>query len=590
MLSATKAKLLSFLNGSSQYIIPFFQRSYVWKIENWSELWENIIEEYNEIKKDQKTTSEHFIGTIIIKQLMSTQVGATEYELIDGQQRLTTVCLLLKAFQDAADDDSAKKWIGKFLSFEDSYGLEKIRIIHSKVDSEYFQKIIQSKDGIAALWETLKDLKLEDFEKKIEPENRIIGAYLYFRKRISSDCTISDIRAYINVIIERLPVIHMALNAEDDVQQIFDTINSLGVKLTTAELLKNLLFSKKAVINLYDDCWNSVFEADEDIIEFWNRERTSGRVRRTTVELFLYSYLVILKESPVKMESLFKEFKNHIKDMNDEELISFAKEIKSYALVYQELPDGENLSEISFAEHDKRFFHVIREFEITTIFPIILYIFKEVSDSDERIKILNVLESYLTRRTVCKLTTKNYNNLFLSLLADVKKMESITAEKIREELLKFKEDTNRFPDDEEFREAFHKSSIINKYSREVLYCIALYQLNTDYTDNPKLNLSGFSVEHIMPKKWRNHWRGPSEGIDELARDYKLLTLANLTLVKGKLNSYMRDSNWEKKKEALRKFSTLRQTTDYLNISDWNETEMTNRADALFGLALQIWKR
>ncbi len=589
MLSATKAKLMSFLSGSSQYIIPFFQRSYVWKIDNWAELWENINEEYNELKKNPNTTSEHFIGTIIIKQLISPQVGETEYELIDGQQRLTTICLLLKAFQDVAKDNAAKRWINKFLNFEDSYGNEKIRISHSKVDKEHFQNIIQDKKNNTKLWENFKDYPIEDFEKKIERENKIIGAYLYFRKCIESDCNIKDVRSYINIIIERLPVIHMALNAEDDVQQIFDTINSLGVKLTTAELLKNYLYSKKPLINLYDDYWNAIFEADEDLIEFWNRERTSGRVRRTTIELFLYSCLVILKESPVKLESLFKEFKNYIKEMKDSQLVWFAKEIKSYALVYQELPDGENLSEISFTEHDKRFFHLIKEFEITTIFPLVLYIFKVVSDAHERIKILNVLESYLTRRTVCKLTTKNYNNLFLSLLADVKKMKQITGENIKGQLLKFKDETNRFPDDQEFKKAFHHSILINKYSREVLYCIALFQLNNDFTDNPKLNYYGFSVEHIMPKKWRNHWHNLPEGADEVSRDNKLLTLGNLTLVKGKLNGALRDSNWAKKKEALRKFSTLRQTTDYLNKHDWNENEITQRADNLFKSALQIWK-
>lgn len=590
MLSATKEKIKSFLSSSSQYIIPFFQRSYVWKIDNWSELWENILEEYIEIKENPNTTSEHFIGTIIIKQLLSTQVGASEYELIDGQQRLTSICLLLKAFHDAIEEDSAKKWINNFLRFEDSYGNEKIRIVHSKVDSDFFQKIIMGKDNNNELWEQFKNIKTEDFEKRIDQENRIIGAYLYFRRRIVNDCDINNVRAYINVVIERLPIIHMALNAEDDVQQIFDTINSLGVKLTTAELLKNLLYSKKAVIDLYNDCWNSIFEADEDLIEFWNRERTSGRVRRTTVELFLYSYLVILKESSVKLESLFKEFKNYIKEMSDDELASFAKEIKSYALVYQELPDGENLSEISFVEHDKRFFHVIREFEITTIFPLILYIFKEVSDITERVKILNVLESYLTRRTICKLTTKNYNNLFLSLLADVKKMEKITSENINTILLGFKEDTNRFPDDYEFKKAFHAATLINKYSREVLYCIALFQLNNDFTDNPKLNINGFSVEHMMPKKWRNQWHNLPEGVDEISRDYKLLTLGNLTLVKGKLNSSMRDSGWDRKMESLRKFSTLRQTTDYLGKPDWNETEITFRAENLFTSALHIWKR
>ena len=589
MLSANKEKLQSFLMGSNQFIIPFFQRSYVWEVDSWSELWDNIQEELSEIKAGNNS-SEHFIGTVIIKQKESDRVGSLQYDLIDGQQRLTTICLLLRAFYDVASDSNLKNWIKTLLVFTDSYGQEKIRISHSKVDREYFQGIILNGDSNSELWDEFKDLSLQDIEKKLDLYNRVKGGYLYFRKRIENEAQQDSIRQYITIILEKLPVIHMALSKDDDVQQIFDTINSLGVKLTTAELLKNFLYSNKAVINLYDECWHSVFEVDEDAIDFWNRDRTSGRVRRTTVELFLYSYLVILKESNVKMETLFKEFKILLKNKSEKELETFAKELKSFALVYQELPDGENLSEISFVEHDKRFFHVIREFEITTIFPLILYIFKKVSDPAERVKILNVLESYLTRRTVCKLTTKNYNNLFLSLLGEVKKMDTINGENIKSELLKYTEVTNRFPDDDEFKSAFTTATLVNKYSREVLFCIALYQLNNDFTDNPKLNLWGFSVEHMMPKKWRNHWHNLPDGADDSLRDYKLLTLGNLTLVKGKLNSSMRDSNWVNKKEALRKFSTLRQTTDYTTKDDWNESEMNSRAESLYNSAIQIWKR
>lgn len=590
MLSASKEKLLSFLSGSSQFIIPFFQRSYVWKIDNWSELWENIIEEYEEMVINNNPTSEHFIGTIIIKQMLSSQVGATEYELIDGQQRMTTISLLLKAFHDATLEDSAKTWISKFLTFEDSYGNEKIRIKHSKADSGYFKSIIQDKSNNERLWKNFKGLKLEELEKKLENENRVVGGYIYYRHKIETDCNLEDVRKYINVVIEKLPVIHMALNADDDVQQIFDTINSLGVRLTTAELLKNYLFSEKELKDYYEVYWQSVFEADEDAIDFWNQEKTSGRIRRTTVELFLYSYLVIKKEANVKLDTLFKEFKYFLKDKTLEEKIAFAKDINDYAKVYEEMPDGENLAEISFDQHEKRFFHVIREFDVNTIFPLILMIYKEVTNLDERIKILKVLESYISRRTICKLTTKNYNNLFISILSEVKKMEIITAENLLAKLNSYSDVTNKFPSDAEFKEGFQNRYLINKYSREVLYCIALYELNHAYVDNRRLNFSGFSVEHMMPKNWNKNWKTLPDGITKEVRSGKLLTLGNLTLIQGKLNSSLRDSSWSKKRAKLKDYSTLKQTTDYLTIENWTESEIDKRTENLFKIAEQIWKK
>lgn len=589
MLSANKEKLQSFYMGQNQFVIPFFQRAYVWKADNWSELWENIIEEYAEVKNGN-TKSEHFIGTIIIKQRESEKVGSLEYDLIDGQQRLTTTCLLMRAFYDVTDDINIKNWIKTLLVFIDSYGNENIRILHSKIDRENFQKLILDKSTNSNLWDVYANLKIEEIERQTELINKIHGAYIYFRRRILDEAELSDVRAYIQIILDKLPVIHMALTKDDDVQQIFDTINSLGVKLTTAELLKNFLFSNPKVAEYYHNYWYSVFEADEDAIEFWNRDRTSGRIRRTTVELFLYSYLVILKETNVKLESLFKEFKNYLKDKKPEELVVFAKDVYDFAIVYQELPDGENLSDISFVEHDKRFFHVIREFEITTILPLILFIYKKVSDIEERNRILRILESYVTRRTICKLTTKNYNNLFITILGELKKRENITALAVSEILLKYTEATNRFPNDEELKKAFSNTYLYNQYSREILYCIALYQLNHDYIDNPKLNINGFSVEHVMPKKWRNNWNHLPDNFTEQIRDYKLLTLGNLTLVKGRLNSSMRDSGWNKKKTALQRYSTLRQTTDYISTNDWNEDIIEIRANDLYNIALQIWKR
>jgi len=586
MLNASKEKILSFLNGTTQYIIPFFQRGYVWKRDNWSELWENIVEEYSELSKGN--TSEHFIGTIIIKQILSKNVGASEYELIDGQQRLTTLCLLLRSFYDSTSDVAAKNWIKGFFTFVDSYGHEKIRIIHSKVDKANFEKILLSADN-ALLWSGYKDLKYEDFYTAIEKLDSITAAYLYFRKKIEVECKDSDIRGYVNIIIDKLPVIHMALNTEDDVQQIFDTINSLGVRLTTAELLKNHLFANKNIQPLYKEYWFEIFEADEDLIEFWNRERTSGRVRRTTVELFLYSYLIIKKENTVKMESLFKEFKNYLKNKSDDELAAFAKEIAEYANIYKDIPDGENLSEFSFREDEKRFFHIVREFEITTIFPLILFIYKNINDVVQRTAILKLFESYITRRTICRLTTKNYNNTFLSILSEVKKLENITVQDFHKILYSYTEVSNRFPNDDEFVNEFSNSHLINKYSREVLFCISLHQLNHGYVDNHKLGLDGFSVEHMMPKNWVKNWRGMAEDVTPDFRKHKLLTLGNLTLIKGKLNSSLRDSAWSNKRKKLKEYSTLKITADYLDVENWNEQEIKLREDALYQIAKEIWK-
>lgn len=593
MLSANKEKLQSFFQGSNQFIIPFFQRSYVWKIDNWSELWENIVEVINE--SETNSNSEHFIGTIIVQQAQTEKLGSLIYNLIDGQQRLTTICLLLKALHDASKDEALRNWILSLLIYIDSYGEKNLRIIHSKVDKEHFQKILLANDNNDSLYipfiTKFQTLNRKERDIYLDSMNKIDGAYLFFRVNIKEQLHPDQIRTFVTILLEKLPVIHMALTKEDDVQHIFDTINSLGVRLTAAELLKNHLYSYPAVSSKYKEYWENVFEADEDSTEYWNKNRTSGRIIRTTIELFLYSYLIIKNENLIKIDTLFKEFKTYLKDKENDSaaLLEFAKELSEYGKLYATIPNGENLAEINFKEQDKRFLHVVQELDNTTVFPLVLYIYKNVKNIDERNKILNLLESYLVRRTACHLTTKNYNNLFIGLIKDLKKEGIVTYEYIRTKLLSYNDDTNRFPTDEEFINAFHSTYLINQYSREILFCIALYQMDNEMQDNTKLSNYGFSLEHIMPKKWKNNW-SLSRGYNEDYRNQKLLTLGNLTLVKGKLNSSMRDSNWKRKKEALRQYSTLRITTDYIYCSTWDEKIIEKRANDLSVIALKIWQR
>src|ERR1039458_7129516 len=110
------------------------------------------------------------------------------------------------------------------------------------------------------------------------------------------------------IILNNVPVISMLLSANDDEQEIFDTINSLGVKLTTGELLKNYIFKEKEIQNYYEGQWYSVFEDDEEQIEFWNKNKTAGRISRTNIEVLLYCYLVIQTKNIVELEKLFKEY------------------------------------------------------------------------------------------------------------------------------------------------------------------------------------------------------------------------------------------------------------------------------------------
>lgn len=575
MINATKDKLRSYFGGDVQYIVPYFQRPYVWDEDNWVSFWENILQVYKDYQEGKDR--EHFIGTLILKQKAAEELGQNQYDLIDGQQRLTTVSILLRCFYDSCKGSlpKLKEQINRLLILENAKGERSIKIKNCRIDLPYFTAIIQ--DGKT---ETL-----------LNPEHRILRAYNYFKAQVQSFSD-NEIDMLVKIILEKVPVISMLLSSDDDEQVIFDTINSLGVKLTTAELLKNHIFKDEKLESLYTALWEPVFEANEVIVQFWDKDKTAGRIIRKNIEVLLYCYLIITTQREIQLDSLYKEYKSWLKDQSIDEKKRFLTDLKQYAEYFDDFPEGEQLNEISYAEDEKRFFHIIENLSITTAYPLMLFIYREVTDITERIKILKLLESYLVRRNICRLTTKNYNNIFISMIKKLMKQkdegEKITVDSIRGILSSFTEETNRFPDDGELKAAFKESALSNQNAREILYLIALYQKASPLADVGKLSLLSYSVEHMMPVEWQQNW--PIPDIDEqkkATRDRILKTLGNLTLVTKRLNSKLSNDAWDEKKNTLRKYSSLNITTDYLD-DGWEETLIASRAEDLAGLAVKMW--
>jgi hypothetical protein len=271
------------------------------------------------------------------------------------------------------------------------------------------------------------------------------------------------------------------------------------------------------------------------------------------------------------------------------------KEINEYADIYSNFPEGENINEIAFIDDEKRFFHVIENLMITTAYPLILKIYQKLKDKNERIEVLKLLESYLVRRNVCRLTTKNYNNLFISIIQKINKDEEnrigLSYSSLKNILISFTEETNIFPLDIDFREAFSTKFLSNQNSKEILFCISLYQKSNGLNDVTKLCAGNFSVEHFLPVKWQEFWSEPNMTADKKAqRTMTLKTLGNLTLVTQKLNSKMSNSAWPIKKDLLKTHSSLKITTDYVELETWDEASINDRANTLSDYAIKIWPR
>ena len=568
-MDAGKRTINDIFNGNRVLEIPFFQRSYVWGIPQW----ERLLEDMKAISSSNKP---YFLGSVILKQQETTtgsRIG-DKRTVIDGQQRLTTLNIFFKVLCLKTNEN---------FTFDRSFKLRdnSNALLHNHND-------IQAFDEILALTE-LKDL---------EGESNITQAYNYFKDNLVPN------ELNLDSILSNVLFVGIDLSQEEDEQQIFDTINSLGVKLTTAELLKNYFFNRDD-IEKYNKYWKEVFEKDEETKNYWDREITAGRLRRTFIDLFFFAYLQIKIQEPefkvkaedkdayVKVEHLFESYKNFIKNYFNNNKEAFLSEIKEYALLFKKNFNYEILGEDLTQDFGiDRINTIIFGLDTTTLIPYTLYILRNISDEITKNELFGIIETYIMRRMITHSNTKNYNQLFTDKLINNR---VLSKQEFLDYIEKRDDKVNFLPTDEELEKGFNTSILINKQSAGILYLIES-KIRNEKDSTALLGINKYSLEHLMPKKWRNNWDKLSSKESEINRDRKLLTLGNLTIITQSLNSSIRDSKWEdklkgkNKKGGLKEYSGgLKTISQFLEYPEWDEKTIEERALFLYEKAKQIWK-
>ena len=568
-MDAGKRTINDIFNGNRVLEIPFFQRAYVWGQPQW----ERLLEDMKAISVSNKP---YFLGSVILKQQETTtgsRVG-DKRTVIDGQQRLTTLNIFFKVLCLKTNENS---------TFDRSFKLRdnSNALLHNHNDIQAFNEIL-------ALTE-LKDL---------EGESNITQAYNYFKDNlVPNDLNLDSILS--NVLF-----VGIDLSQEEDEQQIFDTINSLGVKLTTAELLKNYFFNRDD-IEKYNKYWKEVFEKDEETKNYWDREIIAGRLRRTFIDLFFFAYLQIKiqetdfkvkaedKDAYAKVEHLFESYKNFIKSYLNNNKEAILSEIKEYALLFKKNFNYEILEEELTQDFGiDRINTIIFGLDTTTLIPYTLYILRNISDETTKNELFGIIETYIMRRMITHSNTKNYNQLFTDKLINNR---VLSKQEFLDYIEKRDDKVNFLPTDEELEKGFNTSILINKQSAGILYLIES-KIRNEKDSTALLGINKYSLEHLMPKKWRNNWDKLSSKESEINRDRKLLTLGNLTIITQSLNSSIRDSKWEdklkgkNKKGGLTEYSAgLKTISQFLEYPEWDEKTIEERALFLYEKAKQIWK-
>lgn len=571
-MDAHKALITDIFNNSTLVEVPFFQRSYVWKEDLWSRL-------LDDMEFVVKTNHPHFLGSIILKAGRSPQPGelfSSCRTVVDGQQRLTTFLIFLKVLCLKA---------GQTVFFDHQFRImgQMIALRHGKNDLDAFEKVMAT-------------TSLEEIPNP-SPGSKVIDAYNFFVKNID------ETKLDIMTIIMNTQFVRIDLDANEDEQQIFDTINSLGVNLTTSELLKNYFFSRET-INEYETKWAAVFERDDDAKVYWDTEIETGRVKRALIDIFFDAYFQLFVQDKrysisnedklmyARVDNLALSYQHFINKYCNGDKNIVLGQMKDYALCFMQtfVPDFcEMNTPKSFGI--ERLNVVIFGLKTSTLIPYVLYIAKNVFDEDERNKMYGILESYVMRRLIVHATTKNYNNLFTSLILN----SVLDADSLVQRLVNGNDATTYVPNDEELRWGFDNSKLINLQSKGIFYLMES-NIRPDHSSTALLGFNKYSLEHLMPKKWRNNWKPCETEEDGQKRDSVLLTLGNLAIIPQALNASVRDSDWHTKKKGKGDkpgldvcAAGLITVHDALQKEDWAETDIKERADWLCDQARVLWQ-
>lgn len=627
-MEANTRKLERIFDQTITYQVPLFQRPYVWtKNENWEPLWEDIQSLLDNHLRGENVHP-HFLGAVVLEQLANPTGSIESRQVIDGQQRFTTLQLFLMAARDLASALSSTKYVERFM---DLVANRRSKIDH---DDEVF-KVWPTNSNRAAFRLVHEAGSLENVESAVKcnpalnnGKNNIIDGYRFFYTQLSSWLNAElddeeDAVLLLGKIIEDrfdslwcvvkdcLQVVVIDLDKDDETQVIFETLNARGEDLLPADLIKNFLFRQadadgENVEKIYNDHWRR-FET-----EWWRSEVKQGRLTRPRVDVFINYYLAMMTRDDVKSSHLFNAFKAFVGQSVSIEgsLLVVPKtaaehiaQLSLYSEVFKTFYDPANHKRLA------TFLRRIEAVDTTTIFPFLLYAHAHLMPENmvEFDAILVLIESYLVRRMVCGLTGKNYNHFFIDLIRAIDKKGSLTADAITEYMAKSVADSTRYPDNEFFLNALKNQSL---YGRLAQYKVrAVLEALDAFAHTSKSELqplpSGLTIEHVMPQTWQSHWPlAEQDKVDPETGEFNLLreqnanqrrnmminTLGNLTLITGSLNPSLSNSPWTSKRPELLKFSKLN-LTQYFHSHEaetWCEEAIEKRTVYLCNQVIQIW--
>lgn len=544
-MEARQISIEDFLSSNkTRFIIPVYQRNYDWKEKNCLQLFEDI--RNIGLQNDRKS---HFMGSIVYVANSDTDsIDLKEYVIIDGQQRLTTSTLFLKALHDVIQDKDLKDEIlESFLINKRLDEKNKLKLKPIKKDDEVFKQLLKN-----------------DFDA-IDTNSNIYKNYNFFKNQIQK---FNDYKI-LYLGFKKLFIVHIALNRRDDNPQlIFESINSTGVSLSQSDLIRNFLLMDKESdeqVELFEKYW---FKIEENL--------TSENISN-----FVRDYLTVKQNKIPNKDDTYEAFKIFVLSGNIQtkellaELLEYSKIYKTFLFPHNEI----------YAQNLKN----LKQLKIGVVYPFLLSMIdsfnKNLINEKDLLAVLDILESYIIRRMVCNKPTNALNKVFASFFSDILEIPNFSYENFSKyfaTVLFSKKGSAIFPTDEEFKADFTSR---DAYNLKNIKFILLRLENKD--NNEKVDIATLSIEHFMPQALTNSWKAKLGDKYQFIHDKYLHNIGNLSLSGD--NTQLGNKSFEEKKQILKEQSRLKLNQYFINAANWDEQEINKRADALFEEAKILWQ-
>ncbi|NRD64162.1 DUF262 domain-containing protein [Corallococcus exiguus] len=614
-MEARLRSLLDLFDGKRRYLIPLFQRPYVWTEERqWAPLWEDIVRQASLAAGGAHEEPPHFIGAVVINQVRTFGNQVPAHEVIDGQQRLTTFQVLLAAIRDVAQVEGAADVASELSPYTANKGMmehpdvERFKLWPTIKDQPAFTAVVSlgSQSAVEAQYPAVYKRKV------LQPRERLVEAYLFFTRALRSylDDAEEDRTTALHAVFEalrrRLQLVTIELSGNDDPQVIFETLNARGEPLLASDLLRNYVFlraarNKEDVSGLHKQYWAPFDEEADDLQDakskrFWQVQERQGRSLRPRIDLFLQHFLAFKTEQEPNVTRLFHDYQRWIREKNpfpsvEAELVDVTRCANAFRRLLRPDPST-RLGALAVR---------LRDMDTSTVYPLMLaLLMRQELPEVEFAGIATDIESFLIRRLVCGRTTKAYNRYFLQLTREVKALVSVDRAAFQSLLLAGEGTSVDWPDDAEFQRALQDRPLYMEFraSRLEMLLRALDEaLRTAKTE--KVTVDGdLSIEHVMPQQWEANWPLSKAAVAkaggheeaEQKRDVLVHTLGNLTLLTQELNASVSNGPYVDKQKHITANSALRMNTYFQTEAEWDEDGIRKRGEMLAMLATKLWPK